>query len=1172
MPAAAPLLLKPKEEAARPPPVCVTARAPTSIARSADPARSTILSALSAQAKGFLSSADDASEREADRVAANVVAMPKAAARPRASNAAVARSIMRSPLIAQRAPSAANANAAPAGQAAVAAEIKAAATGGFTLPKKTRAFLEPRFKADFSKVMLHNDATAKKLSNKIGARAFTYGRHIFFNEGQYNPDSKEGLKLLAHELTHTIQQSEAIQRKAEEAPRVTERTPKQASRLGISDVLDFFADAANAIPGYRMFTILIGVNPINMASVEASAANILRAIVEFLPGGNIITRVLDSYGVFDKVGGWIEGQLKSLGITGPAIKAALDAFTGDLGFSDIFDLGGVWDRAKRIFTTPITRIIDFAKGLFAKILEFVQEAVLKPLAALAAQTPFYTLLKAVLGKDPVSGEKFEGGATEVIGGFMTMIGQDELWQNIQRANAIPRAFTWFKTAMKGLMGLVTSIPTRFIDGLKGLEIMDFVVLPRAFIKIGTVLGSFLADFGSWALGTVIDLLKIIVEVVAPGVMPYIAKAAGAFNKILKDPIGFVGNLIKAGKQGFNQFAGNFLTHLQASMVGWLTGAMAGANIYIPQGLSLREILKFVLSILGLTWQNIRAKLVRATNETTVVALETGFDIVRTLVTEGPAAAWQKILETLTNLQQMAIDAIKDFVKQRVVEAAVTRLLSMLSPVGAFIQAIIGMYNTFMFFKERLRQIATVVAGVIDGLDAIANGNTGPAANKVESTMAGGLTLVISFLARIAGLGRVADAVTGLIQRVRAPIDRALDRVVAWIVAQARRLGRFILQAGVPADPNARLNLALRDARVIATRLGPRISRPLLETGLGVVRTRYGLTGLQVTERNGAWFVRATINPTREEQVASASAALAAIQQMIAAQTQIVNVGPPKSLAYTRPIEGYSVRMGGTDERANIRKNRQPPGVPVLPNVFLDPAGKITTQPQTGANDSDEPTKLASYRTTATAVGVAQPRPDVTAANVTRTLNSAVRGALQRSILLHPNYHTLTQINGLISSGRLTGQGMQGELFEAWIVEHFGSTQDINDQKVKYKTASGVGVMDRYTGDSIVEMKSRVRPNAPAYRNLSDDQIPSAAFSIEARDRLEFTRYSEILGGSWKSLSGTIPRLNEPQKFTRVRYYFNMKGCAIKFNRLMPATLKAVTTFYVGGSVLSNFEE
>ncbi|MFZ1478574.1 MAG: DUF4157 domain-containing protein, partial [Sphingorhabdus sp.] len=546
-----------KEEAARARPIAE--RTTPSIARkvATDPARSLLSRPVGVQTQRFVSSPNDAAEREADRVAAHVVSMPDPTpSAPTSTGSAISRS----PLIAQRAPAAPTTTRAQ-NDNAVAAEIKAAATGGFQLPKKTRALLEPRFRTDFGGVRLHADANAKRLSNKIGARAFTYGRHIFFNAGQYNPDSQEGLQLLAHELTHTIQQSETIQRKAEDAPRVEQRTVKKASRLGISDALDYFADAANAIPGYRMFTILIGVNPINMSSVEASAANILRAIVEFLPGGNIITRVLDNYGVFDKVGNWIEAQLKSLGITGSAIKAAIDEFLDSLGWRDIFRLGDVWNRAKRIFTTPITRIISFAKGLFVKILEFVQEAVLRPLAALAAQTPFYTLLKAVLGKDPVTGEAYEGGAAEVIGGFMTMIGQQELWQNIQNANAIPRAFAWFKTAMKGLMGLVTSIPTRFIDGLKSLEIMDFVVLPRAFAKIGAVLGSFLADFGSWALGTVLDLLKIIVEVVAPAVMPYIKKAAGAFNTILRNPIGFVRTLVRAAMLGFRQFATNFLKHL-----------------------------------------------------------------------------------------------------------------------------------------------------------------------------------------------------------------------------------------------------------------------------------------------------------------------------------------------------------------------------------------------------------------------------------------------------------------------------------------------------------------------------------------------------------------------------------------------------------------------------------
>ena len=120
--------------------------------------------------------------------------------------------------------------------------------------------------------------------------------------------------------------------------------------------------------------------------------------------------------------------------------------------------------------------------------------------------------------------------------------------------------------------------------------------------------------------------------------------------------------MRAGIQGFRQFARNFLQHLKASLIQWLTGSLGGLGLYIPSGFTLIEILKFVLSVMGLTWANVRAKLVRATNETVVKALETGFDIVKTLVTEGPAAAWQKIVETLTNLKQMAIDAVMDFVK------------------------------------------------------------------------------------------------------------------------------------------------------------------------------------------------------------------------------------------------------------------------------------------------------------------------------------------------------------------------------------------------------------------------------------------------------------------------------------------------------------------------------
>jgi hypothetical protein len=75
--------------------------------------------------------------------------------------------------------------------------------GGQPLPDETKAFMEPRFGADFSSVRIHE---APKEASDIGAQAFTHGQDIYFNAGKYNPGSSSGKELLAHELTHVVQQ------------------------------------------------------------------------------------------------------------------------------------------------------------------------------------------------------------------------------------------------------------------------------------------------------------------------------------------------------------------------------------------------------------------------------------------------------------------------------------------------------------------------------------------------------------------------------------------------------------------------------------------------------------------------------------------------------------------------------------------------------------------------------------------------------------------------------------------------------------------------------------------------------------------------------------------------------------------------------------------------------
>jgi len=85
-------------------------------------------------------------------------------------------------------------------------KVKQQSGGGQPLPSDVRADLEPKFGADFSGVKIHTGSTAAQLSQDVGAQAFTHGSDIYFNQGKYNPESGSGKQLLAHELTHTVQQ------------------------------------------------------------------------------------------------------------------------------------------------------------------------------------------------------------------------------------------------------------------------------------------------------------------------------------------------------------------------------------------------------------------------------------------------------------------------------------------------------------------------------------------------------------------------------------------------------------------------------------------------------------------------------------------------------------------------------------------------------------------------------------------------------------------------------------------------------------------------------------------------------------------------------------------------------------------------------------------------------
>jgi Domain of unknown function (DUF4157) len=78
---------------------------------------------------------------------------------------------------------------------------------GNPLPSKILAEMESAFSKDFSDVHIHTDQEAVQMSRELKAQAFTHGKNIYFNQGKFDPDSVTGKHLLAHELTHVVQQN-----------------------------------------------------------------------------------------------------------------------------------------------------------------------------------------------------------------------------------------------------------------------------------------------------------------------------------------------------------------------------------------------------------------------------------------------------------------------------------------------------------------------------------------------------------------------------------------------------------------------------------------------------------------------------------------------------------------------------------------------------------------------------------------------------------------------------------------------------------------------------------------------------------------------------------------------------------------------------------------------------
>jgi uncharacterized protein DUF4157 len=335
-----------------------------------------------------------------------------------------------------------------------------------------------------------------------------------------------------------------------------------------------------------------------------------------------------------------------------------------------------------------------------------------------------------------------------------------------------------------------------IAGVEALAKGLAAALDKVLQVFQTALKAAVQIAGAVLTGDFAEALRIAIQAACEiaGIDPqpifdFIDRAAAQITNILKHPKEFLNNVMEAVAGGVRGFVKNIKKHLIGGLLGWLTGALSEVAITLPETFDVKGVFSLVMQILGLTYENIKAKVIKKFPPAATVfsLVEKGFVIIKRLITEGPMALWEEAKAALSNLKEIVLGGIRSFVITTVIKEAVTWLLGLLNPAGALVKILKLIFDFVMFLVERFEQIKDFVVSVYNSVAAIASGSLGPAKAAVEDALARSLPVVIGLLASLAGLGGIGKTVKNIIGKVANPVHKVVDKVIDKIIAFVKKL-------------------------------------------------------------------------------------------------------------------------------------------------------------------------------------------------------------------------------------------------------------------------------------------------------------------------------------------------------------------------------------------------
>lgn len=553
---------------------------------------------------------------------------------------------------------------------------------------------------------------------------------------------------------------------------------------------------------YSLLKKIIKYDPLRDKEVTATTVEILEDFLLLIDKQTELEQMREK-GTLQKTADWLDTQVGTFNSLLGELRGLITTAWNAIQPSNLANIGDNLSALAVQAGGFLQRVWDFASGVALKVLELVKDSLLGWLSDQAKTVRGYSLVKVIIGKDPFTQEVVPRTVPNMIKGFMSLMdGGEEQYAQMVESGAIARITGEIEAAVATLNMTPQSIIQLFTDIWDSMTIDDLVHPIDAFMRI-------IEKFGE-PIGRLIAFVAEIVRIVIMAILeimnfPFdligniITRALEAIDDIKKDPIGFLKNILRALKQGFVQFFDNIVTHLINGVTGWLMSELKDANIPVLTDFSLKGVIAWIMEVLNISMEKIWEKLAAhprigparvARIRSMINTLEGIWTFIKDVQERGMAAIWDKIQEQLSNLWNTVLDAVKNFVMERIVNRITARLLSMLDPTGimAVINGAMAFFNAIQSFIKYLREMLEVVNSFVNGVADLARGNVATAADYLERTMGQAMPVVIGFLANQVGLTGIGARIGEMLIAVRQMVDEALT----WLVNKAVDTGMALL--------------------------------------------------------------------------------------------------------------------------------------------------------------------------------------------------------------------------------------------------------------------------------------------------------------------------------------------------------------------------------------------